>query len=129
MASLSGFFGLLAGLLATIGLYGVISYMVVRRRNEIGIRMALGADRSRVLALIMIMREALLLLALGLAIGAGLSLLSGSVASSLLFGLKPDDPLTLVLAAATLALVAAVASYLPAFRATRIQPTEALRKE
>jgi predicted permease len=127
MASLSGFFGFLAAVLATIGLYGVISYMVVRRRNEIGIRMALGADRGRVLALIM--REAALLLALGLAIGAGLSLISTRAASALLFGLKPHDPLTLALAGVTLAAVAAMASYLPAFRAARIHPVEALREE
>ncbi|HEY2363267.1 MAG TPA: ABC transporter permease [Candidatus Angelobacter sp.] len=127
MASLSGFFGFLAGVLATIGLYGVISYMVVRRRNEIGIRMALGADRGRVLALVM--REAALLLAVGLAIGIGLSLASTRAASALLFGLKPHDPLTLALAALTLAAVTVTASYLPAFRAAQIHPTEALREE
>jgi putative ABC transport system permease protein len=127
MASLSGFFGFLAGILATIGLYGVISYMVVRRRNEIGIRMALGADRGRVLALIM--REAAVLLFLGLVIGAGLSLISTRAAAALLFGLKPHDPMTLALAAVSLAAVAATASYLPAVRAARIHPTEALREE
>ena len=127
MANLSGFFGLLAGILATIGLYGVISYMVVRRRNEIGIRMALGANRRSVLALIM--REAGLLLALGLAIGTAISLVSTQAAAALLFGLKPRDPMTLALAALSLAAVAIVASYLPAFRATRIHPTEALREE
>ncbi|HKR94718.1 MAG TPA: ADOP family duplicated permease, partial [Candidatus Angelobacter sp.] len=115
MASLSGFFGLLAGILATIGLYGVISYMVVRRRNEIGIRMALGADRGRVLALIM--QEAGLLLGIGLAIGTALALISTRTASALLYGLKPYDPPTLILAGLALALVAAIASYLPAFRA------------
>jgi len=127
MASLSGFFGLLAGILATVGLYGVISYMVVRRRNEIGIRMALGADRRRVLTLIM--REAAILLAIGLGIGAGLSLASTRAAASLLFGLKPHDPATMAMAAISLAVVAAAASYLPAFRAARIPPTEALREE
>jgi predicted permease len=127
MASLSGFFGFLAGLLATIGLYGVMSYMVVRRRNEIGIRMALGADRGRVLGLIM--REAVFLLASGLAIGAGLSLITTRAASTLLFGLKPNDPVTLALAAVTLSAVAVAASYLPAFRAARIHPLEALREE
>lgn len=127
MASLSGFFGFLAGLLATIGLYGVISYMVARRRNEIGIRMALGADRRRVLALIM--REAAILLAIGLMIGAALSLASTRAAASLLFGLKPHDPVTMALAAISLAVVAAAASYFPAFRAARIHPTEALREE
>jgi putative ABC transport system permease protein len=127
MASLSGFFGLLAGLLATIGLYGVISYMVARRRNEIGIRMALGADRRRVLALVM--REATTLLAIGLMIGAGLSLASTRAAASLLFGLKPHDPTTMALAAISLTVVAVAASYFPAFRAARIHPTEALREE
>jgi len=127
MASLSGFFGVLAALLATVGLYGVISYMVARRRNEIGIRMALGADRGRVLALIM--REAALLLAIGLAIGTGLSLASTRAAAALLFGLKPHDPATLTLAALSLGVVATVASYLPALRAARVHPTEALREE
>lgn len=127
MASLSGFFGFLAALLATIGLYGVVSYMVVRRRNEIGIRMALGADRGNVLALVM--REAATLLAIGLVIGTGLSLASTRAAASLLFGLKPHDPVTMALAAVSLAAVAAAASYLPAFRAARIHPTEALREE
>jgi putative ABC transport system permease protein len=127
MASLSGFFGFLAALLATVGLYGVISYMVARRRNEIGIRMALGADRGRVLALIM--REATLLLAIGLVIGAGLSLASTRAAASLLFGLKPHDPATMALAAISLTVVAVAASYLPAFRAARMHPTEALRDE
>lgn len=127
MASLSGFFGFLAGLLATIGLYGVISYMVARRRNEIGIRMALGADRGRVLALIM--REAGILLAVGLLIGTGLALASTRAAASLLYGLKPHDPLTIGIAALSLATVSIAASYLPAFRATHIHPTEALREE
>jgi predicted permease len=127
MASLSGFFGLLAGILATVGLYGVVSYMVVRRRNEIGIRMALGADRHRVISLVM--REAAVLLAIGLTIGTGLSLASTRAATALLFGLKPYDPLTLAMAALSLAVVAAAASYLPAFRAARIHPTEALRDE
>jgi ABC-type antimicrobial peptide transport system permease subunit len=127
MASLSGFFGFLAGLLATIGLYGVISYMVARRRNEIGIRMALGANRRRVLALIM--REAATLLGIGLAIGTVLSLASTRAAASLLFGLKPHDPTTMALAAISLTVVAVAASYFPAFRAARIHPTEALREE
>jgi predicted permease len=127
MASLSGFFGFLAGILATVGLYGVMSYIVVRRRSEIGIRIALGADRGRVLALIM--REAVFLLAAGLTVGAALSLASTRVASALLFGLKPNDPLTLFLAAGMLALVAMAASYFPAFRAARIDPLEALREE
>jgi predicted permease len=127
MASLSGFFGFLAGVLATIGLYGVISYMVIRRRNEIGIRMALGANRGRVLALIM--REAATLLVVGLMIGTGLSLLSTRAAAALLFGLKPHDPVTLALAAFSMAAVTAAASYLPAMRAARIHPTEALREE
>lgn len=127
MASLSGFFGLLAGILATIGLYGVISYMVVRRRNEIGIRMALGADRGRVLALIM--REAGVLLLAGLAIGIVLSLISTRAAATLLYGLKPHDPLVIAFAGLSLATVAVAASYLPALRATHIPPTEALREE
>jgi putative ABC transport system permease protein len=127
MASLSGFFGGLAGVLATIGLYGVISYMVVRRRNEIGIRMALGADRGRVLRLVL--REAATLLAIGVVTGSAISLAATRAAASLLYGLKPYDPFTLAMAAASLAVIAAAATYLPAFRATQIHPTEALREE
>ena len=85
MATLSGFFGALAGLLAVIGLYGVMSYTVARRRNEIGIRMALGADRSTVVA--MVMREAGALVGVGLAVGVALALVAGRAAGALLFGL------------------------------------------
>jgi hypothetical protein len=112
MATLSAGFGLLAGLLATLGLYGVISYMVARRRNEIGVRIALGADRSRVIRLVL--REAGLLLAVGLVVGVGLSIWAGRAASALLFGLQPHDPIAIGAAMALLAAAALAASYLPA---------------
>jgi ABC-type antimicrobial peptide transport system permease subunit len=127
MATLSGFFGLLAALLATIGLYGVISYMVVRRRNEIGVRMALGASRRDVLALIL--REAGTLLGIGLALGTGLALLAGSAARALLFGLTPSDPMTMGIAVVSLASIAAAASFLPAHRAATLDPMQALRED
>jgi putative ABC transport system permease protein len=127
MATLSGFFGGLAALIAMIGLYGVMSYTVARRRNEIGIRMALGADRREVVR--MIMREAGLLLAAGLVVGTLSALAAARAASTLLFGLQPHDPATFITAAASLAAVAALASYLPALRASRLEPTEALREE
>ena len=127
MASLSGFFGFLAALLATIGLYGVISYMVIRRRNEIGIRMALGADRTRVLGLIM--REAAMLLAIGLAVGTVLALAGAKAATSLLFGLKAHDPGTFIFSVSLLAIVSLAASALPAYRAARVDPLDALRNE
>jgi predicted permease len=127
MATLSGFFGFLAALLAVIGLYGVMSYVVQRRTNEIGIRVALGAGRLRIMGMILI--EALLLLAAGIVIGLGLSVAMGKAAGSLLFGVKPADPLTLGLAAALLAAVAAVASYIPARRASKVDPMVALRCE
>ena len=127
MATLSGFFGLLAALLATVGLYGVISYIVARRRNEIGIRLALGARRGQVIG--MVLRETLRLLLIGTLIGAALSLAAGRGAGSLLFKLKPYDPLTLAAAGSLLALIAIVASFLPARRASKVDPMEALRCE
>ena len=127
MATLSGFFGVLAGLLATLGLYGVMSYMVVRRTNEIGIRMTLGASRAEITG--MVIREAAILLAVGLGVGVLLALAGAKAASSMLFGLKPYDPATLAIAAALLALVALGASYVPARRATKVDPMVALRYE
>jgi putative ABC transport system permease protein len=127
MATLAGGFGLLAGILAIVGLYGVIAYVVERRRNEIGIRIALGAGRGRVMALVL--REAAILVAAGAIIGLGLALWAGRAASSLLFGLKPGDPATLAGAAILLVAVALLASYAPAYRAARMEPMDALREE
>src|SRR5215469_4260908 len=127
MTTLSGFFGFLAALLAAIGLYGVISYMVVQRTKEIGIRMAIGADRRDVVA--MILKEAGILTLVGLVIGTTLALVSAQVVKSLIYGLKPRDPLTVVLAVVTLAAVAAFASFLPAYRASRLDPLKALHYE
>jgi len=127
MAALAGAFGLLAGSLAVLGLYGVVAYMVARRRNEIGVRIALGAGRGRVIGLVM--KEAALLLAVGLAVGIGLSLWAARAATAMLYGLKPYDPVTLGGAAMLLAAVALVASYAPAWRASRLDPMDALREE
>ena len=127
MATLSGGFGLLAGLLATLGLYGVIAYMVARRRNEIGVRIALGADRSQVIRLVL--REALLLLAFGLTAGVVIALWAGRAASTLLFGLQPYDPVSMLAAVALLAAIALAASYGPARRAAALEPMVALRDE
>jgi putative ABC transport system permease protein len=127
MATLSGFFGFLAVLLAAIGLYGVISYMVVQRTREIGIRMAIGADRVAVVRAIL--REAGTLTVAGLVIGTGLALGAAQAAKSLLYGLKPRDPLTLVIAIFTLSAVAALAGFLPAYRASKFDPLVALRYE
>ena len=127
MATLSGGFGFLAGLLATLGLYGVIAYIVARRRNEIGVRIALGADRSRVIRLVL--REAMLLLAVGLTVGIVIALWAGRAASTLLFGLQPYDPVSMVGATGLLAVIALVASYQPARRAAALEPMVALREE
>ena len=127
MAALSGFFGGLAVLIATVGLYGVMAYSVVRRRVEIGIRMALGATRPAVIALIV--REAAVLLAAGVVGGVGLSVVAARSATSLLYDLQPWDPSTLVLAATGLGAVTIAASCIPALRASRLEPTRALREE
>jgi len=127
IATLSGFFGVLAALLAAVGLYGVMSYMVVQRTNEIGIRMTLGAGRGEITRLII--REAGVLLAVGLSVGLLLALAGGKAVGSVLFGLKPYDPWTLAAAAALLAAVALAAGYLPARRATKVDPMVALRYE
>jgi predicted permease len=127
VARLATFFGLLALLLACVGLYGVLSYAVARRANEIGIRMALGAQRGDVLRLVL--REALALVVAGVAIGLLASLAATQTASTLLFGLEPNDPPTIVAATMLLLAVAALAGYLPARRAARVDPMVALRDE
>jgi ABC-type antimicrobial peptide transport system permease subunit len=127
MATLSGFFGFLAAFLAATGLYGVISYTVIQRTKEIAIRMAIGAKRVDVVR--MILREAGMLTVTGLVIGTGLALGAAQAAKSLLFGLKPRDPLTLAMAIVTLSAVATLASFLPAYRASKLDPLTALRYE
>jgi putative ABC transport system permease protein len=127
LATLSGVFGALALVLATIGLYGVMSYNVVRRRNEIGIRMALGAEQSRVLR--MVLGEVAILIGVGLAVGIGAALATTRLVASFLYGLQPNDPWTLGVAVAMLTMVAAIAGYLPARRASRLDPMTALREE
>jgi putative ABC transport system permease protein len=127
LATLSGFFGILAAVLATIGLYGVIAYMVARRTNEIGIRMALGAAPGRILA--MVLGEAGKLLAGGVGVGVVLTVAAGRWASSLLFGVKPYDPLTLGMACVGLAVVAVAATVVPGRRAAKLEPMAALRDE
>jgi ABC-type antimicrobial peptide transport system permease subunit len=127
IAQLSAGFGALALLLACIGLYGVLSYGVARRTNEIGIRMALGAQQARVVG--MILKETSILLVAGLAIGIPATLGCARFVQSKLYGLKPADPLTLGAAIGILILVAVVAGYVPARRAARVDPLEALRYE
>lgn len=127
MATLSGFFGLLALLLAAIGLYGILSYGVVTRTKEIGIRMALGAQRREVLSLIL--REAVVLVVIGVGVGIPIVFALTRFASTLLFELKPTDPISLTLAGVTLFIVAMAAGYIPARRATKVDPLIALRYE
>ena len=127
MAMLSGFFGVLAALLVVVGLYGVLSYFIAQRRNEIGIRVALGANRGRVIGLVL--RDAVWMLAIGVVVGTVLALVAGRAATTMLFGLKPYDAATLVFSILLLAVIAVLASLLPAFKASRLNPVDALRCE
>ena len=127
MAALSAAFGALAALLAAIGIYGVMAYTVTKRSNEIGIRLAMGASRSGVLRLVIV--EAVWLLGAGLAIGSAMGFGAARAASSLLFGLKPGDPLTMTSAIVMLAAIGLIASYVPARRASRVDPMNVLRQE
>ncbi|HKV37081.1 MAG TPA: ABC transporter permease [Pyrinomonadaceae bacterium] len=127
IAQLVSFFGVLALILACIGLYGVMAHGVARRTSEIGIRMALGARGGNIAW--MILRETLVLVAIGLAIGIPTALFAAKFISSQLFGLKPADPVALIGAAVVLTLVALLAGYVPARRASRVNPLRALRYE
>jgi predicted permease len=127
LATLSGGFGLLALLVSCLGLYGLLSYAVTQRTKEIGVRMALGAARRDVLWLVL--RDALRLVLCGIALGLPAALAASRLLTSQLFGISPADPLTMGLATLSLLVVAAIAGYLPARRATRADPLVALRNE
>jgi ABC-type antimicrobial peptide transport system permease subunit len=127
LARLASFFGVLALVLASIGLYGVVAYAATRRRAEIGIRMALGATRGGVIWLVL--RETAALLLVGIPLGLAATLAAARLVRTMLFGLTPTDPSTLAGAIALLLLVAAVAGYVPARHAARVDPLAALREE
>jgi putative ABC transport system permease protein len=126
MAMLSGWFSILALLLSALGLYGVTAYAVSRRRTEIGIRMAIGAAPAHVVRLVL--GRVVILLGIGVLMGAGASVWASTLVTALLYGLEPRDPVTLLSSAAVLAAVGALAGWLPAYRASRIDPAEALRE-
>jgi ABC-type antimicrobial peptide transport system permease subunit len=127
VAELVSFFGLLALLLASIGLYGVMAHGVVRRTKEIGIRMALGAERRGIVW--MVMRETILLVVAGIVIGVPVAVGASRLIASQLFGLHPADPFTLIVSALVLAGVASLAGFLPARKASKVNPLTALRYE
>ena len=126
VATLSGFFGVLALLLAALGLYGVTAYAVSRRRAEIGLRMALGAAPSGVVS--MVLGRVSLLVGLGIVGGLAASLWAATFVTPLLYGLEPRDPVTLTLAALVLGAIGALAGWIPAMRASRIDPARVLRE-
>lgn len=127
MATVSAFFGALAAIIAAIGLYGVMSYLVLRRTNEIGVRIALRARRRDILT--MVLRQAGTLVAVGLGAGSVLSRAASGYAQSLVYGLQPHDMRSVGLACSLLAAVAMAAGFLPAWRAACLEPVAALRKE
>jgi len=127
IAALSGFFGFLALVLAAVGLYGVISYGVTRRRGEIGIRIALGSSRNRVVRLVL--REGFALVLIGIVVGSALALAAARTAKSLVYGIQPTSPVVIEIAIVLLILIAALASFVPALRAARLEPMTALREE
>jgi hypothetical protein len=127
LALLSGFFGALALILAMIGLYGTFSYLVTQRQKEFGVRMALGAEPASILALVM--RDLIAVLAGGLVAGILISLAATRVLQQMLFGLAPRDATTMFLASGVLSAVALLAGYIPARRATRVDPMTTLRQE
>ncbi len=126
-ARLTSFFGMLAALLACVGVYGIMAFAAAQRTREIGIRMALGASRGGILG--MVLRETCLLVAIGIAIGILVALGASRLISTLLFGLKPTDPLTISVAALLMVAAAVFAGYVPARRATKVDPMVALRYE
>jgi ABC-type antimicrobial peptide transport system permease subunit len=127
VASLSAMFGALATLLAVVGLYGVMAYTVEQRTREIGIRVALGAQRGNVVWLVM--KEVVVMVGIGFAIGLPAAWLSSKLVASLLYGIQPDDPVSIAAAMAVLAGIALLAGYIPAARASRVDPLRALRYE
>ena len=126
MASLSGFLGVLALAIATIGLYGVMAYLVSRRRKEIGLRIALGAAPRAVIG--MMLAESGLLLVTGVVIGGVLAVFASHYAASLLYGISPLDPWSFAIGISALAAVGLLASWVPAHRAANMAPTSALRE-
>ena len=127
MAVLAGFFGVLAVMVACLGVFGVMAFQVSRRLNELGVRMALGATRGNIIALVL--REVAVLLAIGCTVGCGVALAMTRLASRLLFGLSPTEPVVFLAAAATLGLATLAAGYGPARRAAGVDPMIALRHE